>query len=205
MLIAKTACLPEFVRPILRKVEFWDKMRRLASRPISIELAYQISAISMLLFSTSQRKHFEEIKNAKIFELLVQTGNRTIASGNPNSSKVINMITQAVGTLGANLKFSPEFYDYKLSSGVDANDHILAEPFQSKNFVQHVRVNAPYRDDYVKSVKQKLRPIRCDFCHKPEKKKKLKTCGRCQSVFYCSRKCQKSAWTCHRKQCKKLK
>jgi len=43
----------------------------------------------------------------------------------------------------------------------------------------------------------------CAQCHKSDMK--LKTCPRCGSITYCSKKCQKKHWKTHKKICRKMK
>ena len=51
---------------------------------------------------------------------------------------------------------------------------------------------------------RKAKPLKCANCGAEDKKRNLKMCGRCKSVFYCNRKCSKAHWKKHKKSCKKL-
>ena len=47
----------------------------------------------------------------------------------------------------------------------------------------------------------------CNFCQKPKgilkrEGKKLKACGRCDAIYYCSKPCQQSDWIRHKKDCR---
>jgi MYND finger len=44
----------------------------------------------------------------------------------------------------------------------------------------------------------------CSSCAQPETTNsgKLKTCGKCHSVYYCSPACQKKSWPAHKEKCK---
>lgn len=46
----------------------------------------------------------------------------------------------------------------------------------------------------------------CGACGKSceEAGAKLKTCGRCQAAYFCSRECQKRAWPEHKEECERL-
>jgi len=46
-----------------------------------------------------------------------------------------------------------------------------------------------------------LEKLICDYCHK-ESQFKLKVCGGCHKVRYCSRECQQTAWATHKLVCK---
>ena len=45
---------------------------------------------------------------------------------------------------------------------------------------------------------------KCNVCGLTQKQKKLKKCGSCKCVFYCSLECQKRDWKDHKKVCKTL-
>jgi len=46
-----------------------------------------------------------------------------------------------------------------------------------------------------------------DFCFycKETQTKKMRKCGNCKSVYYCSRECQKKDWSFHKGRCKNMK
>jgi hypothetical protein len=60
----------------------------------------------------------------------------------------------------------------------------------------HQMMREPGCDEYV------AYHVTCDHCDKTETKRgKMKECGRCRSVFYCSKDCQRAAWKKHKKTC----
>lgn len=44
-------------------------------------------------------------------------------------------------------------------------------------------------------------PIYCCGCLLPATQQKLVRCSKCKQVFYCSRRCQKSHWPYHKREC----
>ncbi|KAJ7193918.1 hypothetical protein GGX14DRAFT_405079 [Mycena pura] len=56
------------------------------------------------------------------------------------------------------------------------------------------------------SAQKAKRPEKVDLCQQcakpPPDGTDLKKCSQCQSVFYCSKECQREDWKCHKKACK---
>ncbi|KIM37259.1 hypothetical protein M413DRAFT_13434 [Hebeloma cylindrosporum] len=50
-------------------------------------------------------------------------------------------------------------------------------------------------------IKHDRRYVSLKFCYCGEVGREFKTCARCKSAFYCSRKCQKYSWPEHKKIC----
>ena len=49
----------------------------------------------------------------------------------------------------------------------------------------------------------------CNFCQKPKavlkrEEKTLRTCSRCQAIYYCSRQCQRNDWIRHKMDCRQV-
>merc|ERR1712196_500047 len=82
----------------------------------------------------------------------------------------------------------------------DSGEHlefIFQNASKIRQNARKVKKMAPSRD------MSKFDP-RCAVCNKGRKTITLKSCARCESVMYCSRKCQKKHWKKHKKICKKL-
>ncbi|ELU10312.1 hypothetical protein CAPTEDRAFT_158133 [Capitella teleta] len=61
-------------------------------------------------------------------------------------------------------------------------------------------------DPFVHVLSQTERDSRCDFCfRRPENDIQIPRCSSCKVVRFCNRKCQSSAWSVHKKECRSLK
>jgi hypothetical protein len=75
------------------------------------------------------------------------------------------------------------------------------EIYAHDNFFLHdeAAITNPSEDEH-DFWKLRAKGRTCDNCYEAHHAK-LMRCGRCQSAFYCSRLCQKEAWTLHKGEC----
>lgn len=113
-------------------------------------------------------------------------------SAKSNSTEESDKIYTVISSKKANCKF------YNLDGGLHVA--IIATKDIKKGEELFVTYGAPYWNFHNENMRDELEvKIRCMTCHIYGQK--LKKCGRCRSVYYCSAECQKTNWKEHKKIC----
>ena len=76
-------------------------------------------------------------------------------------------------------------------------DDVMSSQMAEYNFISDYR---PFSDmAYTKVVEP--RDLQCACCHQDRPLEELQKCGRCMSVYYCNKECQRNDWSLHKKTC----